>query len=285
MPRLSDYPVFSPWNPDEPLTPPTSVDCLGFTFYLGTHKPSWLATVAVPLFVSRRQLVRRRTLPRALGRWALDSGAFTEIGQHGQWTVSAVQYAQEVRRFREEIGNLDFAAPQDWMCEPEIVAFTGLSVEEHQRRTLDNYLELRALAPDLPIIPVLQGWTLAEYDRHWEMYDAAGIDLTALPRVGIGSVCRRQNTMAIADVFSFLAAFGIRAHGFGVKKEGLRLAASYLASADSMAWSYAARSDAATGPRPATCAHRRACNNCLHYALEWRERLFDGTAQCELFPR
>ena len=51
-----------------------------------------------------------------------------------------------------------WAAPQDWMCEPAIIAKTGLAVVEHQRRTVTNFLELQALAPDLPFIPVLHGW-------------------------------------------------------------------------------------------------------------------------------
>ena len=31
------------------------------TFYLGTHQPHWLWTTSYPLFVSHRQLARRRT--------------------------------------------------------------------------------------------------------------------------------------------------------------------------------------------------------------------------------
>jgi hypothetical protein len=43
------------------------------------------------------------------------------------------------------------------MCEPWITAKTGRTVAEHQRRTVDNLVRLRGLAPDLPIIPVVQG--------------------------------------------------------------------------------------------------------------------------------
>ena len=55
-----------------------------------------------------------------------------------------------VRRYADEIGNLAWAAAQNWMCEPWIVEETGLSVAEHQRRTIENYLELRTKAPELP---------------------------------------------------------------------------------------------------------------------------------------
>src|SRR5678810_804925 len=107
-------------------------------FYLGAHQPSWLATVDVPLFVSHSRLAGRKTLPRARAPWALDSGGFTELSIHGGWRSSASEYAAAVLRHRDEVGQLDWAAPQDWMCEPPVVAKTGLSVAEHQRRTIAN---------------------------------------------------------------------------------------------------------------------------------------------------
>jgi hypothetical protein len=158
----------------------------GVRFYLGTHLPNWLGKVTIPLFVSRRTLAPRRTLPRALGPWALDSGGFTELSMHGRWTVPATQYVAEVRRFRDEIGGMEWAAPRDWMCEPAMLRRTGLSVIEHQRRTVSDLLELRALAPDLPFIPVLQGWHEWQYLEHLEAYTRAGVDLTKEPSGGAG---------------------------------------------------------------------------------------------------
>ncbi|MFI7680961.1 hypothetical protein ACIBVP_45325, partial [Actinophytocola sp. NPDC049390] len=44
-------------------------------FYLGVHQPIWLTRVPdIPLLVSHRRLGHRRTLPRAITEWALDSG-------------------------------------------------------------------------------------------------------------------------------------------------------------------------------------------------------------------
>jgi integrase len=43
--------------------------------YLGTHQPTWLARpLGVPLMVSHRRLTGRRSLPRAVTGWFLDSG-------------------------------------------------------------------------------------------------------------------------------------------------------------------------------------------------------------------
>lgn len=238
------------------------------TFYTGTHRPHWLGLWRVPLFVSRRRLAAYVTLPRARAPWALDSGGFTEIGDHGRWTVSASDYAIEVRRFMHGVGNMQWAAPQDWMCEPKMLEKTGLTVEEHQRRSVQSYLDLTRIAPDIPWIPVLQGWEPADYHRCVEMFYAAGVQLHTRPTVGVGTVCRRQHSQEIADILGSLAARGLRLHGFGVKMKGLEKAAQHLVSADSMAWSY---SGVKNPPLPG-CTHKN-CANCLTYAKLWRNRV------------
>jgi hypothetical protein len=102
-----------------------------------------------PLFVSHRRLALRATLPRAATRWALDSGGFTELAIHGRWPTTPGEYVEATRGYAVEIGMLDWAAPMDWMCEPAIVAHTGLTVEDHRRRTVANFLELRERGPEL----------------------------------------------------------------------------------------------------------------------------------------
>lgn len=161
-------------------------------FYLGVHEPAWLERTTVPLFVSHRRLARRKRLPRAAGPWALDSGGFTELSMHGAWTSGPRPYALAVQRYVDEVGRLEWAAPQDWMCEPFMLARTGLDVATHQRLTVENLLELRTIAPALPWVPVLQGWRLDDYLRHVEQYADAGVDLRSEALVGLGSVCRRQ---------------------------------------------------------------------------------------------
>ena len=228
----------------------------------GAHQPDWLWRAGFPLFVSHRALTRRRNLPAGLCRWALDSGGFTELSLHGRWITPAEDYAAAVTRYAKRIGGLDFAAPQDWMCEPVMLARTGLPVAEHQHRTVENYLALRQLAPDLPFIPVVQGWRLPDYLACVDLYASAGVDLAARPRVGLGSVCRRQSTAEIAVIVTALASLGLRLHGFGIKTSGLDQYGHLLASADSMAWSYAARRAPA---RPGRYRHRN-CANCQTYA-------------------
>lgn len=245
-------------------------------FYLGTHMPHWLERTDVPLFVSHRRLQGRKTLPRALARWALDSGGFTELSMYGEWRTSRADYIAAVTRYADEIGNLDWASPQDWMCEPFIVAKTGLTVTEHQQRTIDNYLSLRDEAPQLPFVPVLQGWQLDDYRRHADAYAKAGIDLQSEPTVGIGSVCRRQAGAQIDNIVWTLATEGLKLHGFGVKTTGLRTYGQLLTSADSMAWSFGGRR--VQPPECGSTTHQSEAN-CLTYALSWRRRVLAGLAQ------
>ncbi len=249
-------------------------------FYLGTHKPAWLTRTDVPLFVSRRSLCKYRSMPKALGPWALDSGGFSELSLHGRYTVSPQWYAEEVLRWRVEVGQMEWAAVQDWMCEPFITARTGLSVQEHQRRTIQSYLDLHRLAPEAPWVPVLQGYHFQEYLDHVLQYERTGIRLGELPLVGLGSVCRRQDTDMVEGLIRVLHGEGIKLHGFGFKLKGLRRAAHKLASSDSMAWSFAARRH----PPLPDCPHRN-CANCIKYALWWRDKALRAAAneQGELF--
>lgn len=255
-------------------------------FYLGTHVVNWLWSEKfrdLPLFVSRTTLSKRKSLKPAVCDWALDSGAFTELLLHGRWTVPARDYADQCLRYRDQLGRMDFCAIQDWMCEKEIIdggriatrqaPGTGLSVLEHQKRTVASYGELRSLEPELPWLPVLQGFTEEDYFRCFDLYQQAGANLVG-KWVGVGSVCRRQGTAEIAAVLKALSSLGLKLHGFGVKAAGLEKAAQYLYSADSMAWSYGARRSKIKTPECiAAGAGHRNCANCDVYARQWLERL------------
>lgn len=256
--------------------------CLGLPgqmkFFLGTHEPQWLCRpemIGVPLFVSRRRL--KRILPKrpAVTDWALDSGGFTELRMYGRWTVSPAEYIDDVRRFSERLGRMQFASPCDLMCEPVMLKKTGLTVERHQQLTVQNYCELRARAPDLPFIPVLQGWTVGDYVACVEMYGAAGVNLWAPNAagglVGVGTVCRRQGMAEGEEIMRTLSEGGLSLHGFGFKTEGLRACADALSSADSLAWSLNAR----WNPPLPGCSHK-SCANCLKRALWWRNKLLGG---------
>ncbi|MFE3697301.1 hypothetical protein ACFXO7_05450 [Nocardia tengchongensis] len=271
-------------------------------FYLGCHQPHWLTRTADPLFISDTRLRDRKSLPRALGEWALDSGGFTQLQKHGNWdSVTPRQYVDRVRRYHDEIGNLTFSAQQDWMSEPIVIhggrigntvfAGTHLSVAEHLHRTVGNLIDLRSLAPDLPIAPTIQGFERADYELCLELYAKAGIDLAAEPVVATGSVCRRQNTREAAEIITAItdAVPHIRLHGFGIKTSGLAEYGSKLASSDSTAWSDTARRQKIL---LSGCTGHKTCANCIRWAFQWRAKVLASlaghetrTALCRPNPR
>lgn len=282
------------------------------TLYCGTPEESWLyrdIRPDIPMCVSRNRLARRtlKSLHPSVRRWMLDSAGFTELQQHGRWRMTAEQYVELVLAWVERLGMPDFIAQQDWMCESAVInggRFSGMDfagtrafldpggaatevdmTREHQRLTVINFLELRDLAPELPIAPVLQGNTPESYFEHWAMFTESGINLAAEPVVGLGSVCRRQATDEIRQLISELRIAGLNLHGFGVKT-GVHRYGYLLGSADSMAWSSRARSLAYHGGKSGTgCAHR-SCGNCMVYAAHWWDRhmeLLSGSYQVDLF--
>jgi hypothetical protein len=283
MPRTADRPAAPGSQVIDPAEDIAAID--PFQLYIGSHHPGWLwrPDIGFPLCVSFRSLAGVVTPRPATCRWMLDSGAYTELKDHGAWTVTPLRYVQEVARLDREAGSLDWAATQDWMCEPWVIhggwhdgqhyAGTHLSVLEHQKRSVANYRECVRWWPEFsdaecPFMPPVQGWEIWEYEQCVRMYEDAGINLSGYPVVGLGSVCRRQGTAEITYLAEMLTPrFAI--HGFGVKTRGL-LASDRFTSADSMAWSYDAYRSA-----PLPGHQHQTCSNCPEYARRWRAALLD----------
>jgi hypothetical protein len=134
------------------------------------------------------------------------------------------------------------AVSQDFMCEPLILQRTGLTVQDHQKLTIERYVRLMELT-DVYILPVLQGFSPESYAEHVRGYGAL---LKQGHWVGVGSVCKRNDhPRQIEDVLLAIKSErpDLRLHGFGIKLTALSSVTvrSLLHSADSMAWSYAGR--------------------------------------------
>ena len=172
----------------------------------------------------------------------MDSGAFSEVSKFGKFRHSVQEYADLINRYKD-CGNLECAVTQDMMCEPWILEKTGLTVRQHQVKTVERYDYLVALCPDVYIMPVLQGYKVEEYISHIQMY---GARLMFGMRVGVGSVCKRNTkTAQVENILREIKGYrpSLKLHGFGLKVTALQndVIQSLLYSADSMAWSYGAR--------------------------------------------
>lgn len=215
-------------------------------FYVGMFQPPH-AHHFDRCMVSVARLRNRRS-DFAVNEWMLDSGAFSEVTLHGGYRDGVEVYAAQIDRWAR-CGRLVAAVAQDWMCEPFVTDITGLTVADHQRLTIERYDALLACGVSTYVLPVIQGYRPDEYAQHVRDY---GERLAHGAWVGVGSVCKRNaDPLAIVRVLDAIHAErpDLRLHGFGVKLTSLSHPAvrGRLYSADSMAWSFAARKQGRDG--------------------------------------
>ncbi|WP_048710770.1 DUF7221 family queuine tRNA-ribosyltransferase-like protein [Microvirga massiliensis] len=227
-------------------------------FYVGIHQPSDAHRFHRVCISIHRLMTRRK--PLGARQVFIDSGAFSTLDQHGGYPHPVEAYARRLWELHTQgTARIVAASAQDYMCERSVVAKL-LQVDEkdltakrhaemvrhHQQLTIERYDLLLAALEDLfegripfAVIPVLQGYNPEDYQRHIRMY---GCRLTTSMWVGVGSVCKRNGS--VADVIHILAGIkgfrpDLRLHGFGLKKTALKdpCVRALLYSADSMAWS------------------------------------------------
>lgn len=238
-------------------------------FFTGLHQPSD-AQHFDAAFISVHRL-RNRKGPFRVGEWIMDSGAFSTIAKNGGYPEPVSAYADQIRRWKAN-GILLAAVAQDYMCESAQLAKTGLTVPEHQQLTVERYDALLAANTGVYIMPVLQGFAPADYVRCIRLY---GDRLTHGMWVGVGSICKRNGDPRQIEAV-LLAIHGerpdLRLHGFGLKTTALSsgLVQELLHTADSMAWSFAAR----MGGRNA---------NDWREAKAWADRIVKRPVQIPLF--
>lgn len=209
-------------------------------FFVGLHQPSDARHFDASFISINR--IRNRKSHFPVSDWILDSGAFSTILTHGGYPEPVETYAAQIRRWKD-CGNLLAAVSQDYMCEPSMLAITGLTIPDHQQLTIDRYDALLLCVTGCYIMPVLQGYAPEDYVSHIRQY---GARLAHGAWVGVGSVCKRNgNPRAILDVLIAIKTErpDLRLHGFGLKTIALAngVIRRLLYTADSMAWSFAAR--------------------------------------------
>jgi hypothetical protein len=141
--------------------------------------------------------LRRRRSPFQVGKWIMDSGAFTTLARHGGYQDEPDVYAAEIRRWSKN-GELLAAVSQDYMCERFMLERTGLTVDDHQRMTIERYDRLHNYdLGGVYLMPVLQGYAPADYVRHIRMYGhrlGIGLGSGSDPSASAMATCRRSKT-------------------------------------------------------------------------------------------
>lgn len=178
---------------------------------------------------------------------ALDSAGFVAAVKYGDYRWTVDDYLDLVASF-----SWSWWAAMDYCCEPAVAADRPLRLLR-LAGTARMLGQCRAEASRRGIpapMPVLQGWTPAEY-----VTCAEWLPLIEWPDlIGIGSVCRRQvngpdGILAILEAVDAILPSHCKVHLFGVKSTVLDLIAHHprVSSVDSMAWDVAARAERRTG--------------------------------------
>lgn len=216
-------------------------------FYVGLHQPSDARHFArCCIHIAR---LERRRRPLGCEDLLVDSQAFMKLKLHGRYPESPEAYARKVERAAQLAEHIT-AVTEDYMCEPFVLARTGMTLAAHQRLTIERYDAIRGVLDQaIYLMPVLQGYHPREYADHIRQYGAR-LGLGAW--VGVGSVCKRNtDPAAIRAVLLAIKAErpDLRLHGFGVKITALAspTVRQLLYSADSMAWSLNARKNGRNG--------------------------------------
>lgn len=169
----------------------------------------------------------------------LDSGGFNELGKYGKYSFTIDHYFNQINNVIKP----DYFATMDWMCEQERLDATGLTVDEHIERTVDNAIEIlnKYEGESKPMV-VIQGWEVEDYIK---CIDKLKEHDCLTEKMGIGSICREVKDDRIKNII-----FACREelpntnlHGFGIKKTMLKDSevVKALDSSDSFAWSLSNR--------------------------------------------
>lgn len=218
--------------------------------------------------------------------WIMDSGAFSEIKLHGKYTFTLDYYLNYIKEY-----NPNFFVNCDYMCEPSQLERTGLTIKEHQEKTIENQIYLYDKKNEMGIKSILmgtlQGWKIFDYLDHIDMMKERGI---LLDYMGVGSICRRFKTKEIVKILKWInyEIPDIKLHGFGVKIKVLEYPEvfKYMYSCDSMAWTYTGRGFAEFGKHgilfgkkclidSSFICNKKAddCASCIRFMCYWVDRI------------
>lgn len=240
--------------------------------YLGVWQNRQARIAPQFMFSLRRLKERKSPAPFQGYDWIMDSGAFSEININGHYTYTPEEYLKYVEMHQpSRFFNMDY------MCEPFVLAKTGLTVKEHQARTIENQIKIMDLLNKYDITGefcgCIQGWKIDQYLEHIDALKAHGL---ITPKMGVGSVCRRNSKAQIVEVLNAVKTElpCVKLHGFGVKTDILKEPLIYdcLDTCDSMAWSFDGRR---IEKKPCLdCQHHcKNCANCHVYMMKWYDRL------------
>ena len=217
-------------------------------FFVGLHQPSdakKLASAGYDDCLISINRLRNRKGDFNPTNWILDSGAFTDFKKPeiARFTepysdrLNFYDYVEHIKRW-SRCGNLLAAVSMDMP-----VAYNNGNTHVNLSYAREVYRRLRDYVPDTYIMPVLQGEDADQYIFHIRMYEKWNL-LDEGAWTAVGSLVGRP-AKEVEQILKSIhqARPDLRLHGLGLKAEMLHLERIHklLYSADSCAWSFAAR--------------------------------------------
>lgn len=157
----------------------------------------------------------------------LDSGAYSKIGDNGEYPFSFEDYIQYTKDY-----DFNYVSTLDYPCDERLIS--GLSIKERVEKTADNTAELIDYIPNL--VPVLQGKTYDDYVYSLKLYEERDL---LKEYIGIGSICIRKKTSEIVRIVKNLyhrLPRNTKIHCFGLEIPSIKKLHPYIESSDSHTW-------------------------------------------------
>lgn len=141
----------------------------------------------------------------------IDSGGFQLIGKFGEYPFTTDDYVSFVNKISP-----DYCATLDYPCDglDRIMPHIKLTNKERIERTVNNSISILDHDVDAKVIPVIQGYSLDEYQYCLDRLKEQGL---MRGRMAVGSVCIRKRKQEVKDILRLIRkCTSAKLHVFGL---------------------------------------------------------------------
>jgi hypothetical protein len=164
----------------------------------------------------------------------LDSGGFSLARENSEYPFSRTDYARVADRCQA-----DLVATRDLPCEPQVDRTAHATNRDRIAWSVTEATTQFRERPDLPWVPVIQGYVVGEYLECVDLLESAKL---VRPFMAIGSLCARRRVDRAWSVIQAVRRRlpDVRLHGFGIDLRFVRdrRIRAALWSADTAAWKF-----------------------------------------------
>lgn len=187
--------------------------------------------------------INRGMIPDTVKRLFVDSGGYSMFRKWGNFPFTTDEYIDFVDLLMDDYPVTEVAT-MDLPCEPSVNRHTFRTNIDRIKRTIEYADELLE-NPNIPWVPVVQGYTLNEYKACVNLLNGNAGAMSA-KTWAIGTLCARKKTGGIRNIVVNLRKEidpSIELHSFGLAINALRDPQVFFSidSSDSGTWSFNGR--------------------------------------------